>query len=110
MSDILPAIPDLPIPIMSVKALSALLEQDTYTMTLMADGTGVLLDLHNESLLTFNDTGAFMFNLIKKGDSEEAIVAQVVTTYQVDEATARTDVDAFIGQLKKALGSKADSK
>ena len=89
---------------MSVKALAALLENDTYTMTEMADGTGVLLDLHNESLLTFNATGTFMFNLIKQGESEEAIVAQVVGTYQVDESTARTDVATFINQLQDALG------
>lgn len=89
---------------MSANTLAALLEKDTYTMTTMADGTGVLLDLHSESLLTFNATGTFMFNRIKQGDNEDAIVAQVVTTYQVDEPTARADVATFIKQLQEALG------
>ena len=89
---------------MSAKTLSALLEKDTYTMTTMADGTGVLLDLHSESLLTFNATGTFMFNRIKEGDNEDAIVAQVIATYQVDESTARADVATFIKQLQDALG------
>lgn len=95
---------------MSLNALAAILKQDTYTMTLMADGTGVLLDLQNESLLTFNDTGAFMFVRIKEGVSEEAIVAQVVATYQVDEATAQADVAKFIDQLKQALGLKTGNQ
>lgn len=88
---------------MSLKALTAALNNDAYTMTVMADGTGVLLDLRNESLLTFNDTGAFMFGRIKEGDSEEAIVAQVITTYQVNESTAQEDVSHFIEQLTQTL-------
>lgn len=91
---------------MCAKALAVLLEKETYTMTEMTDGTGVLLDLHNESLLTFNATGTFMFNRIKQGDDEQAIVAQVIATYHVDEATAQADVDTFIGQLKQALMPK----
>lgn len=95
---------------MSLKALSAALNEDSYTMTVMADGTGVLLDLKNESLLTFNDTGAFMFSRIKEGESAEAIVAQVLASYQVDEVTAQSDVDAFISQLDQALGMTADNE
>lgn len=95
---------------MSLKALTAVLNDDAYTMTVMADGTGVLLDLRNESLLTFNDTGAFMFGRIKGGDSEEAIVAQVVATYQVDAATAQSDLTIFVAQLKQALAVESANK
>lgn len=90
---------------MSVETLRSLLEQDTCTMTVMADGTGVLLDLRNESLLTFNETGVFMCERIKQGDTPAAIVAQVVGTYQVDQATAQADVAVFVEQLAQALGN-----
>lgn len=91
---------------MSAKALSALLQDDSYTMAEMADGTGVLLDLRRESLLTFNDTSTFMFERIKAGDNEEAIVAKVHGKYEVDEVVARIDVSEFILQLGQALGLK----
>ena len=93
---------------MSGTSLSALLQKDAYTIAEMPDGTSVLLDLENESLLTFNDTGAFMFSLVKDGESEEAIVAQVVAKYRVEDAMARLDVSAFIAQLKVALNIAED--
>lgn len=76
-------------------------------MTVMADGTGVLLDLRKESLLTFNATGTFIFGRLKEGDDEETIVSQVISTYAVDKATAQTDVADFIEQLQQALGLNA---
>lgn len=103
-SDILAAHPFTSILIMPLEALRSLLEQDTCSMTIMADRTGVLLDLRNESLLTFNETGVFMIERIKQGDNPAAIVAQVIATYQVDEATAQADVSVFVEQLAQALG------
>ena len=103
LSDILALDFRLSILTMSGTSLSALLQKDAYTIAEMPDGTSVLLDLENESLLTFNDTGAFMFSLVKDGESEEAIVAQVVAKYRVEDAMARLDVSAFIAQLKVAL-------
>jgi hypothetical protein len=110
ISDILAPNPAIPILIMSVQALRAALERDTCTMTVMADGTGVLLDLRNESMLTFNNTGTFMFGRLKEGDDLGTIVAQVISAYDVDESTALADVSSFVAQLQQALGLDTSSE
>jgi phosphatidylglycerophosphatase A len=89
---------------MPVPLLSTLLQQGEYTITIMEDGTSVLMDLNNEALLTFNGTATLMLAAIEQGASSEAIVTQIIETYQIDRDTAQADVDEFIGNLTRALG------
>lgn len=86
--------------------LSQLLEQNDLTMTVMADGTGVLLDLRNETLLTFNETGSLMFSCLKGGKSEAEIVSCIIETYAVDQATAQADLASFMAELARAMSAE----
>ena len=89
---------------MTVAALRALLQQDDYTITMMNDGTGVLMDLRKETLLTLNGTAALILAGIDEGASKDEIVARVIQKYQVDEGTACTDVETFLVKLGEAVG------
>jgi len=93
---------------MRVTDLYQRLEGEDYSVTELPDGTAALLDLHRESLVTFNGTGAFMLSCVGEGISELDIVRRVVERYDVDETAARADVTGFLAQLADAVGPSAD--
>ena len=61
--------------------------------------TGSELDLN--MMITLNDTGAFLWELLQEETSKEALVAALLKEYDVDEARAYACVDSFIEKLEK---------
>ena len=57
--------------------------------------------LELKGLLTLNETGARMWDLLLQCDTEEALVQHMLEEYEVDEATLRTDVREFLAQLRQ---------
>ena len=57
-------------------------------------------DFHK--ILTLNQTGAFLYNLISVGKSECEMVEALKEKYEVDNDTAQKDVSAFIKQLQSS--------
>ena len=57
--------------------------------------------LELKGLLTLNDTGERMWDLLLQCDSEEALVQQMLEEYEVDEIALRTDVGEFLAQLRQ---------
>ncbi len=54
-------------------------------------------------MITLNDTGAFMWNLLCQDvQSESEIVNALMQEYDVDKDTATKDVCAFIEKIKNA--------
>lgn len=54
-----------------------------------------------KGLLTLNETGERIWDLLPQCDNEEAIVRQMLEEYEIDEATLRADVTDFLSELKK---------
>ena len=52
-----------------------------------------------EGMLTLNDTGVFMWNLLIDGSDKNAIVEALINEYDIDTSTAEKDTDAFIKKL-----------
>ncbi|NLO40945.1 MAG: PqqD family protein [Ruminiclostridium sp.] len=52
------------------------------------------------SIASLTETGALIWNLIEKGATKDEIIQAILSEYNVDEATARADFEAFI---KKAV-------
>lgn len=59
--------------------------------------TGGELDLN--MMITLNDTGKFLWELLDKGAEEAELVAALLAEYDVDEATAKASVENFIAKL-----------
>lgn len=59
--------------------------------------TGSELDLN--MMITLNDTGAFLWEQLQKETDEAALVAALLTEYDVDEATAQQSVATFVKKL-----------
>lgn len=63
------------------------------------DDQVVVLDLQTSQYLSLNGTGAELWEALAEGADEDALVARLRGEYEVDESTAREDVEEFLGQL-----------
>lgn len=50
------------------------------------------------SIASLTETGALIWNMIEKGATKEQIIQAILSEYNIDEATARADFDAFIAK------------
>ena len=53
-------------------------------------------------VINLNQTGALLWKALENGGDKEALVKVLLDNYEVDEAIANNDVDAFIAKLKGA--------
>lgn len=51
-------------------------------------------------MITLNDTGRFLWERLEKGAEVDDLVAALLAEYEVDEATARAGVAAFVEKLE----------
>lgn len=57
--------------------------------------------LELKGLLTLNETGERIWDLLPECTDRDEIVRRLMEEYDVDEATLRSDTDEFIGTLEK---------
>lgn len=62
-------------------------------------GTGALT-IHG--MITLSDSGLMLWQRLQKSATEEELVALILEEYEVDEATAREDVQGFLNSLRNA--------
>lgn len=60
--------------------------------------TSAELDLN--MMITLNETGAFLWECLVEETDEAALVAALLAEYDVDEATAKNAVSAFVKKLR----------
>lgn len=58
-------------------------------------------DLDLNMMITLNGTGAFLWEKLQSETTEAELVKALLDEYDVDEATARRSVAAFVGKLKE---------
>ena len=58
-------------------------------------------DLDQNMIINLNGTGAFLWERLQSETDEDALVSALLETYDVDEATARACVKAFVKQLEE---------
>ncbi len=66
---------------------------------IMAIPSGDELDLN--TMITLNDTGAFLWKRLQEGTTEEAMLADLLQEYDVQEADARQCVTDFVEKLNE---------
>lgn len=57
--------------------------------------------LELKGLLTLNESGERMWDLLPQCDTEEALVQQMLAEYEVDETTLRADMAEFLAELRR---------
>jgi hypothetical protein len=65
-----------------------------------ADGA-VILDTKNGKLSSLNSTGAYIWEALRRGDSEDVIIARLATDTGEQPETIDQDVREFIVTLKE---------
>ncbi len=54
------------------------------------------------AVITLNETGALLWRALEKGAEEKDLLKVILDEYDIDEATAKADVLAFIKKLQGA--------
>lgn len=65
--------------------------------TVVLSATG---DLELNKMITLNETGAFLWELMQKETDEAELTAALLKEYDVDEVTAAKSVTAFVQKLQ----------
>lgn len=53
-------------------------------------------------VITLNEVGSFIWKQLEKDTTKEEVLNNLLTEYDVDKATAESDIDEFINKLKGA--------
>ncbi len=53
------------------------------------------------ALITVNEIGAIIWRAIEDGKEKSEIIAEILSEYSIDEATASADFDEFCASLKE---------
>ncbi|MBQ7266035.1 MAG: PqqD family protein [Firmicutes bacterium] len=53
-------------------------------------------------VIQLNDVGAFLWKILENGSDSQNLVSQLLKEYDVDEATAKNDVEDFLNKLREA--------
>ena len=53
-------------------------------------------------MVNLNESGAFLFEKLQKGITEDELVDALLSEYDVEETVARADVKRFISKVKDA--------
>ena len=70
-------------------------------------GAWIVLSVADETvnfngMLTLNETGILLWNLLEKGSTREALAEALTNEYDVTYSEALADVDEYIGKLQRA--------
>lgn len=65
-------------------------------------GETIVLDLPSSQYFAITGIGSRVFQLLAEEQSLEDLVTTILAEYDVDEATARRDVETFVDRLRQA--------
>lgn len=57
--------------------------------------------LSSNGLFVLNELGGFLWDLLPGAKDADALLAAVLEEYEVDEATARADIEEFLDSLRQ---------
>lgn len=57
--------------------------------------------LNFNGVMTFNDVGAYIFNLLDGSNTQEDIAGKIKAEYNVEAEIAERDVETFLNKLRK---------
>jgi len=87
-----------------IAVLAEALESQRLTINALDDGSGVVLDVDGEQLLTMNATALTLVQAVSDGARTEGELVTVLTdTFEVDDDPARADIRSLMKQVTEVL-------
>lgn len=87
-----------------LNSLIELLKSDRLAYTDLAEDGGVMLDIVGNQVLSLNEVSMFLINLMRHDiGTVEQLTQRVLAEFEVDETTARTDIEQFLSELVRFL-------
>lgn len=68
-------------------------------VTVVVPAGAAALDFNG--MITLNETGSFLWELLKNETTEEELLKAMLAEYEVDEATARAGIEKFVKRLSE---------
>lgn len=87
---------------MPASTLPRLLRQSPDALCQIVEGQAVLLNLATERYHSLDEIGTRVWSLLATSPDTEALVAQMLEEFEVDDATLRTDLSALFAALSDA--------
>ncbi|WP_376694382.1 PqqD family protein [Wenzhouxiangella sp. EGI_FJ10409] len=88
----------------AIARIAAALDDKRLTINALDDGSGVVLDVEGEQMLTANATGIAIVQAINAGERDTATIARrLAEQFDVTEARAGEDVTAFVARVAGGL-------
>ena len=56
---------------------------------------------HFNGIITINELGKFIWENLESSENENILLNKILDEYDVDEKTAKSDLDEFLDKLKK---------
>lgn len=57
---------------------------------------------HFNGIITINELGKFIWENLEYSENENILLDKILNEYEVDEKTAKDDLDEFLGKLREA--------
>lgn len=57
--------------------------------------------IHVKGLIALSESGALLYNQLKKGCGKEELIASLTAEYEVTETEAAQDTEAFLDQMRQ---------
>lgn len=57
---------------------------------------------HFNGIITINELGKFIWENLESSENESILLDKILNEYEVDEKTAKDDLDEFLGKLREA--------
>lgn len=93
----------------TLEDIATALRSDLCLSKTLDDGTGVVLDLASSRVLALNSTGMFLVEELIQGASSAGELSDALTAqFEVDRATAESDVRELIAELGRHLVPESD--
>lgn len=80
--------------------------KDNYILKKIA-GSYVVVPVHSRAvdfsgIIKLSESGAFLWKMLENGAERDELVEKMLAEYEVDEARAGSDIDAFLNKLREA--------
>ncbi len=92
-----------------IQALAGRLLSQDLSLTRLADGSGVLLDLSGQQILALNETALHLLEALRAtpGATREGLLLGITSAFEVSHETAGSDLERFLDRLDEVLAHRA---